>query len=398
MLRTAGNPRSWLALGGLALAAATQPLACVDKSGDDTAAGETLLALLAAVGPEVVLPALEGFVAEAEGLEQAAGAWAAAPEDDVARGDAQAAWLSTMSAWQQLEVMQLGPAGSSLSALGGQDLRDEIYSWPTVNACRVDQETAASSWEAEDFFTANLVTSYGLDALERSLWGGAENDCPSQVDINADGTWATLGEAGVRERRAAFAEALSAHVREQGEGLVEAWSPSGGDFSGALARAGDGAPYPSALLGLNAVYDALFYLESELKEVKLGVPAAVDGCDADACPEAVELLASEASLMAVTANLQGFRLLFTGGEGVGMDDLLTERGHGDLSDDILSHLDAAIGLAEGIEGPLQVAVVERGEEVRALYDEVKAVADLLKGDLATVLSLQVPAEAAGDAD
>ena len=34
--------------------------------------------------------------------------------------------------------MQLGPAGSSLSAVAGADIRDEIYSWPTINPCRID--------------------------------------------------------------------------------------------------------------------------------------------------------------------------------------------------------------------------------------------------------------------
>ncbi|MCB9742181.1 MAG: hypothetical protein H6741_18445 [Alphaproteobacteria bacterium] len=393
----AGSARSWMALAGLGLIASAQPLGCAGK-GVDSAVSEGLLAALAAVGPEVVLPALERFIVEAEGLEQASGTWADAPEDAAAREEAQEAWRGAMSVWQELEVMQLGPAGSSLSALGGLDLRDEVYSWPTVNACRVDQETAAASWEAADFFEASLVTSYGLDALERSLWGGAENDCPSQVDINTDGTWDALGEAEIRTRRAAYAAALSAHVREQGQALQEAWDPAGGDFSGALANAGDDAPYPSAQLGLNAVYDALFYLETELKETKLGVPAAVDGCDADACPEAVELLASQSSMMAVISNLRGFRALFTGGEGAGMDDLLDEVGHGDLRDDILGHTDAAIALAEAATEPLSVMVTEHPEDAQALYAEVKALADLLKVDLSTVLSLQVPAEAAGDAD
>ena len=38
---------------------------------------------------------------------------------------------------------QLGPAASALTT-GGEGLRDEVYSWPTVNPCRVDQETGCA--------------------------------------------------------------------------------------------------------------------------------------------------------------------------------------------------------------------------------------------------------------
>ena len=48
--------------------------------------------------------------------------------------------------------------------------------------------------------------------------------------------------------------------------------------------------------------------------------------------------------------------------------------------------------------PLQDAIVEQPADVEALHAAVKRVADALKGDIATVLTLQIPAEAAGDND
>ena len=60
--------------------------------------------------------------------------------------------------------------------------------------------------------------------------------------------------------------------------------------------------------------------------------------------------------------------------------------------------DQALDRVQGLEDPLSVLVQESPEDVQALHDDVKAIADLLKGDLATVMVLEIPAEAAGDND
>ena len=81
----------------------------------------------------------------------------------------------------------------------------------------------------------------------------------------------------------------------------------------------------------------------------------------------------------------------------GLDDLLAELGYADLSDEIPTRTDRAIELA--IRWQCRApGVATDTESIEALHDAVKDVADLLKTDLVTVLSLEVPAEAAGDND
>jgi predicted lipoprotein len=356
-------------------------------------AGEVLTEALAAVGPAVVEPALEDFMAEMDALEGAIAGWQAAPEDGAARAAVQDAWLAAMERWQRLELMQIGPAGSSLSVIGGEDLRDEIYSWPTVNACRIDQETVERAWGDEDYFTVNLVNSYGLDAIERLAFGGEDNDCAAQVDINEEGSWAALSSEDIARQRADFAAALAAEVSRQGEGLLDDWR---GRLSAALPAGTD--PYESQQEALNAVYDALFYLELTTEDRKLAQPLGIKDCSSDTCPEAVECLESGASVAAIAANLDGFRALFTGGDGAGLDDVLEALGHGDLSEQIVADLDAASAAAAALSGPLDEALETDRLGVEALYEAVKAVTDALQGDLATVLSVQIPSEAAGDND
>ena len=401
MATAAGSGRSWLALGGMTVGALVWQAACGPQTGDTGLAAATT-DLLASVGPSVVVPALSAFEDELIVLDAAVGAWrsalAAGGDGAAERAEAQVAWADVMGSWQQLELMQIGPAGSSLSAVGGEDRRDEVYSWPTTNPCRVDQETIAGGYADPGFFDASLVNAYGLDALEHLLFSGPDNACPGQVDINASGAWSDLGEDGVAAARADYAAVVVGGVADQADALRRAWDPDGGDFSGKLALTSKGSPYASEQEALNAVFDALFYLETATKDRKLATPMGDGECALDACPDDVELWASGTSLAAIEANLLGFRLLFTGGEGGGFDDRLDAAGHADLGDEILSRTDAALDRVRGLQGPLSEAVTARPAEVQALHDEVKAVADLLKGDLATVMVLEIPSEAAGDND
>jgi predicted lipoprotein len=325
--------------------------------------------------------------------------WASAREDGdgaAALENAQAAFLSLMAVWQEAEVMQLGPNASSLSAIGGEDLRDAVYSWTTVNACRVDQETVEAAWDEADFFASNLVNVYGLDSLEVLLFAEpTDNACPSQVPPNSNDAWTDLGEAGVSDLRAAYAMALTEHVQDTIQQVQNAWEPSGGDFGTKLAQAGtSGSPFASQTEGLNAIFDGLFYLETRTKDKKLGWPLGETDCGLDDCTDQLESPFAGASHRWVASNLKGFRALFTGGDGLGMDDLLTSLDHESLVDAMEHALDAADAAAAAMPG----AIEDNDAEAARLFAATKAVTDLLKGDVATVLSLQIPVEAAGDND
>ena len=80
---------------------------------------------LKSIRAEVVMPLLSGFepkltqlsqMIEAQDLEQS-----------------QLAWQAAMLHWQQIELIQFGPAGVSGLRIGGQDLRDQIYAFPANN-------------------------------------------------------------------------------------------------------------------------------------------------------------------------------------------------------------------------------------------------------------------------
>ena len=405
MAKTAGSSLSWGVLLGLGAAVAVTPAGqgCAPiehKEEADWIDSVVISDVLMAVGSHVVAPGLVRFDAALVDFEVALADWGDAvgsSDADPAQQLAQDRWIDAMLIWQELEVAQVGPAGSSLTAVAGEDVRDEIYSWPTVNPCRVDQEIVSNGWLDEGWFDATLVNSYGLDALEHLVYGGEDNACPGQVDINADGTWQAMTPDEVDQQRVAFGLALTDHLRQQSQDLAERWSPEAGNFSGALALAGS-SPYASAQEALNAVFDALFYLELVTKDRKLAQPLGLSNCSTTTCPDDAEHLISGISGDAIVANLVGFERLFTGGEGAGLDDLLRDLGHAELSDEILAEVAVAIETAEQSGLAVHDGVESNPAEMRAVYDAVKGVTDLLKGDLVTVLALTIPSEAAGDND
>ena len=66
-----------------------------------------------------------------------------------------------------------------------------------------------------------------------------------------------------------------------------------------------------------------------------------------------------------------------------------------LATEMLSALDAAEAAVGALDGTVDATDPQALSDA---YDAVKVVTDLMKMDIATVLSLQVPQEAAGDVD
>lgn len=389
--------------------------ACQDPdgtAGDDGSGPQDPMraAVLQSIATEVIVPHTDDFVAAAQPLVSATQSYAqmlanaSEPwEADDIRLTAQAAWRTASLRWQRLELMQVGPAAGSLVGIGGEDLRDEIYSWPTADSCSVDRALVDEAYASDDFYSTELVWSYGLDALEYLLFAdGTEHTCPSQVQL--DGPWNALSSREIERRRAEFAAVIAQGVWQQAEALQRRWSPDRDDFATALASPGAGdSPYASQAEALDEVFRAMFYIDKQTKDGKLGTPLGlVDGCPTAPCVELMEAPWSGTSAAAVAENLRALKLMVQGGPdpdtATGFDDLLVEIGEDQIASDLLGRIDAAIAVADAIDAPLQELAVSDPARVEALHTAVKEVTDVLKGPFVMALTLTVPAEGAGDID
>ncbi len=379
--------------------------ACKDAPIGEGANADAHREVLASVADHVIIPLAQQFVASAEELHVAVTAYAGSPTADNLEAS-RARWIATITSWQQLELLQVGPAGLMGVVAGGESLRDAIYSWPVVNTCRVDQETAREGYADSAALQIALPNVRGLDALEYLLFNDdAGHTCSTGSTFATEGEWEAIGDqAAVVQRRASHAMAVAADLLRSATQLWQAWDPANsGSFRDRFANAGqDTSVYATAQEGLNALSDAMFYVEQETKDMKLAVPAGLIDCAADACPQDRESLYAGLSKEHIVANLEGFRRIFAGGDPdgatVGLDDLLESMGQGELATRLDAELIAAAAAVQDLQGTLLEAVTNAPQSVLAAYDVVRIPIQTFRTEVLSVLDLELPQRAEGDND
>ena len=344
------------------------------------------------------LPAAEELATTTQALATDDGA---TPERLMA---ARTAWQRAMERWQEVEVFQYGPLDLD-SEPGGKNIRDNVYSWPFAGRCAVEQELVSQRYAEPAFASTSLITARGLAAAEYLLFHeGQDNGCAPSVPLNA-GPWMTLvstpGELAKRKRQ--YSAVVAADVLRRARDLVDAWDPAKGNFLAAVETAGSGsAVYPSAQAALNAQSDALFYVENPTKDFKLGKPLGLKDCASPLCPDELESRFALRAKSHLGKNLEGFEKLFAGCGGpmpLGFDDLLRASNAGDLATRIADRLTAARAALNAVPGDdLRQTLTADPAPVRAVYDAIKAMVDLLRTEFISVLNLQLPKDIQTDND
>lgn len=384
MAKMDGN---WLLTGGALLFAAVCPQACQSLDNTVVEDNEVVLEYLDDIAVQVMQPEISITL---EHLDVLIDSIQALENESISSTSlelslAQDAFATTMLQWQRMEVFQIGPWSSSLLSDVGQDLRDDVYSWPLVNSCRIDQVTASKEYLAEDFFEASLVSVRGLDAIGYLLSVSVDSTCPSQVPPISDGVWAELSEDEIQHRRIEYAQVLAEGIKSTLLVGSEQWS--------------NGFPhdlYENQSEALNDVFNAMLYVEEMVKERKIAHPLGLrPECSTD-CYLDVEGGDSVAYLI---ANLQAFELLFTlGTDDGGMTGVLSDIGEGEIANQIVTNTQLTIEKLETLEDSLAASIQQSPEDVQSVLDVLSDVTSPLKWDLAAVLRLEVPKSTAGDND
>ena len=342
---------------------------------------------------------------ETRAVALAEAAQAAADGGGTSLGDARSAWLAANQSWQRAELFRVGPAAASTDP-GGQNMRDQIYFFPYTNRCLINQGILDQTYTDTPALSA---TARGMSALEYLLfYDGPDNACSPSFTINTRGTWAALSSEELARRRAAYAAAVAADVVERVRALIAAWEPDHGNFEAKLTEPGkNGSPFPTDQDALNALSNAIFYVEQEVKDWKLGTPLGIavectNMATGGNCPEAVETLYARVSKENIRENLTGLREIFQGCgpgfSGLGFDDWLGAIGAEDLATRMLDAISAAESATDGLDVPLEDGVVSEPAKVRTVHAGVKMFTDLLKGEFVSLLNLDVPMSSLGDND
>ncbi len=314
---------------------------------------------------ETILPLHQDFAAEAADLEDAALAFAADPAEQTLEAF-QSAWIDAVMAFERISVFSLQRVMPLLTQIGGtavsiENIEDQI-------ALREPGSIDA------DFVGALGSSSKGLPALEYLLFAG------SLEGLQAD------------RNRIDYAVAAAVDIRKVADALVVEWTPGTDGYYGDKFMS-DTLEITSVRSMVSMVTNELFSAIQAIGSEHLGGPLGLSS-GGEIQPELVESPYSGTSVRRMTANIGTVRRMFEGSDDMpGMADYLDFIGarleDRPLSDVVMARIAAVETALSAITEPLSEALVHDPAAVKAAYEEVMALLQLAKSDVANQLGITI---------
>lgn len=321
---------------------------------------------------------------------------------------AQSDWLTTMAAWQRAEVHKFGPVTDNSNALQNRILP---YADVTISTCSIDQAVVLAQ---EVSFDLNVRSSNqkGLGSIEYLLFNtDLTHTCPSQITETED--WDDRTEQERKEWRCDLARIISDDVSGATAAVTQGWEQSGDNYRNIFINPAN------AELFLTTISDSLFYLDTIVKDKKLGISMGISSsCSDFTCPTQLESPYSETSLANIKANLESLEDFLSGNGGLGLDSLISDAGVPEVTNNLLGYIEDANNEIDGsAESALdQATEIDSTEEetecINAtaapgtpsnfpacnLYGHIKNITDILKTGFVAAISQSIPESAQSDND
>ncbi|XPF96303.1 imelysin family protein [Colwellia sp. RE-S-Sl-9] len=379
------------------------------SGGENTNTDFNQLTLITSLTDNVISPTFEAFKVEAKKQQELVASYCSSEYSfaestieqsalEQTKNNAKEQWRATMNIWQQAELMQLGPLLEDDNLL-----RNNIYSWPTVSTCGVDFDVmffkdGTVNGQPYDI-RFRTVSRKGLDALEYLLFNeNLEHSCETSA---APTGWNNLTNTERKTTRCDFAVEVAKDIVNNADILLTQWNTAQG-YATQLKQAGtSNSLFTTEHDAVNAISDALFYIDSFTKDEKLAIPLGLlaNKCGSSACPEDVESPYSNHSLTNIKNNLLAFQKFFTGSEtSIGFNDYLVDVGSTITATEIQKNITKALASIEKINSSLADTLENEPDQVEQIHTDVKGITDQLKADFITSLALELPATSAGDND
>ncbi|WP_137940199.1 imelysin family protein [Chitinivorax sp. B] len=293
----------------------------------------------------------------------------ACPAPDVVKlQQVRQAWRETARAWAAMEVFQIGPVIERRTAR-------QIDGWPTrpkllqplldggtLDAERIDQTGSAGK---------------GLPALEYLLFPEKTQD--QAVARNLKG------------RPCQVLVALADGVKREAVGIQHDWKAPNGGFANQLGQAGklqDGM-FANEAQALGDMVNLLIAGIDYVRLRKLEKP--LDKSTDEVALDRVEAWRSGESTRLLEANLAGFARVFFGHglHGIGLDDYLLGIEKPILVRRVREQLAATQAAVTAIGMPIDHALADAPERVKAAQDALRKLQHLLEVDLADALQVDL---------
>lgn len=343
-----------LAAVALAVTIAHRTLSADGRGG---ASAVSKQAMLDNIAKSVLLPAYTDLASKSNDFASAADALTSTPTAETLKRTQQA-WKDVLLAWRRTQAFTHGPV-ADLGVYG------RIQFWPSRRQS-VDRVLRAPRPIDEGYIQELGANAVGLSALELMLFDSRQDEAARLAGFT--------GPQGDRQRK--YFQALSRELVRQTRLVENAWKgPSG--FAATFSAGGQ------QQLNL-VVNDMLTAIETGAQgRLQLAIDKRAEQ---QARSELVEGGLSGTSQEGVLALLRGARAVYSGGDGMGLDDYLTQ-----MKSPTARRVDAqfqkAIDAVQAIEAPLEEAIGARERVVKQAHDECRALEILLKVEVASTLGV-----------
>ncbi len=334
-------------------------LICGCSSDSSSQGPDPRLQLLESWWADFLSPELDALTDANGALEAAAKAHCETPTD-TSLAELKEAWETSQRHLKRQEVFAFGPYTEE-----PERFRAELDFWP------VRPDSIEEILAGENDVSAENVAGFGgpgkgLPAAEYLIW--------NEVSVDSD------------ERRCAYLQGISGAATTASMGLKTAWDPEQDGHYGLLLNPSSEHEYETIILSVSAVVNRLWFTIENIRLERLGEPLGTTS-GGSAQPEIVESRFSNASILAVQANLAGVEELYFGkDDSVGLAQFVGSTAP-ELNEDVRRELDASKAALDAIQPNLADAVVNDPATVQAAMDQLLKLQTLIEVDVISELGL-----------
>jgi predicted lipoprotein len=335
------------------------------NNGGDKGTSFDRKAMLANMSANIIIPAYTAYQTTTVNLDAAVTAFNTAP-DATKLSALQDAFKAAYKQWQATSEFDFGPAGDA-------SFRANTNTYPT-DLNQINSNISSGTYNPA--LLANL-SAKGLPALDYLLFGtGADNNAVL-VQYTSDANAA---------KRKTYLAALSAELKANAAKVLTAWN---GTYKTTFLNA-TGTDVGSST---GQLVNQLVFDYEILKNYEFGIPVGIQSAGT-AFPQKVQAYYSKISVQLALLHLQALLDIYTGKDGLGLDDYLVSANAkysdgSSLNDTILKQFAAAKTKLQALTDPLSDNIKTNPAGVTAAYTELQKLTVLLKTDMTSSLGILI---------
>lgn len=321
--------------------------------------------MLTNLSANIIIPAYTSYQTTTINLDAAVTAFNAAP--DAAKLTAlQDAFKIAYKQWQATSEFDFGPASDA-------SFRANTNTYPT------DLNQISSNINSGTYNPALLanLSAKGLPALDYLLFGTGADNTAILIQYTTDANAA---------KRKTYLAALSAELKTNAAKILTSWN--GAYKTTFLNATGTDVGSSAGQLINQLVFDY-----EVLKNYEIGIPAGIQSAGT-VLPQKVQAYYSKISVQLALLHLQALLDIYTGKDGLGLDDYLISANakYSDgtsLNDTILKQFTAAKTKLLALTDPLSDNINNNRAAVTSTYTELQKLTVLLKTDMTSSLGILI---------